>query len=250
MVKVKEVVGFLNRELDTSKLKDYSKNGLQVKGRKEIKNVGFAVDANLPTFKKASREKVDLLVVHHGIKWKLDKERKVNKLRAEAVKKTGMSLYAVHLPLDAHYKYGNNIGLCELLRLGKRRKFGRYGSSKVGYKGEFANVKSLSWIKRVLDKELGADCKIYNFGKKKIKTIGVVSGGAGEFIGEAVKEGLDCFIVGEIKLGDYNRARDLGLSLIVGGHYATETVGVKILQKLVKEKFGVKTKFIKVDTPI
>jgi putative NIF3 family GTP cyclohydrolase 1 type 2 len=63
-------------------------------------------------------------------------------------------------------------------------------------------------------------------------------------LNDAVKEKLDCFLVGEIDLAVYNAAKDHGINLIVAGHYATETVGVKALMPLIGETFGVETVFI------
>jgi putative NIF3 family GTP cyclohydrolase 1 type 2 len=85
---------------------------------------------------------------------------------------------------------------------------------------------------------------VLRFGKKRIKSIGIISGGGGSILREAVQERLDCFVVGEIDLAVYNAAKDQGMNLIVAGHYATETVGVKALMPLVRDTFGVKTVFI------
>jgi putative NIF3 family GTP cyclohydrolase 1 type 2 len=42
----------------------------------------------------------------------------------------------------------------------------------------------------------------------------------------------------------YNAAKDCGMNLLVAGHYATETVGVKALMPLVSDVFGVDTVFV------
>ena len=72
----------------------------------------------------------------------------------------------------------------------------------------------------------------------------MVSGAGASAIEEAVKLKLDCFLVGEISQSDYVRARDYKINLIVAGHYATETVGVKALMPLLKEKFNISTIFV------
>ena len=110
MVKVATITRFLNKELQTKKISDVSRNGLQVKSTKSVKKIGFAVDACLEVFQKAKKAKCDMLIVHHGLFWK--KYKDVNGIRANRVKylkKNKISLYANHLPLDRHRKYGNNI---------------------------------------------------------------------------------------------------------------------------------------------
>lgn len=244
MVEINSIVRFLNKELKIKKIKDSSRNGLQVKGKNEVRKVGLAVDACLTTLKKVKKAKVDLLIVHHGIKWKPQKRKEVNDKREKFAKKNKISLYGVHLPLDSHYKYGNNIGLCNILELIKTKKFGKYPEVKVGYSGEFKKPVGINRIKDILDSELKTKCMVYAFGKKNIKTIGIVSGGGLFGIEDALKEKLDCFLTGDMNLGAYHWAKDAGLNLVIAGHYATETVGVKLLMKLIKEKFDVNTIFI------
>ena len=244
MVSLLQIVRFLNKELNIRKISDSSKNGLQVKGKKEIKKVGFAVDGCLTTFEKAKRKRVDLLIVHHGIKWKPPKYKEVNENRENFLKKNRIALYGAHLPLDLNNKYGNNIQLCNILDLIKIKKFGKYHGFKIGYKGEFKKLMTINGIANILNRGLKTKCLICSFGKDLIKSIGIVSGGGAVAIEDAVKEGLDCFLVGDIRLSDYNRAKDFKLNMIVAGHYATETVGVKALMGLIKEKFDVETVFI------
>lgn len=244
MIKLNTIVRFLNKELKINKIKDSSRNGLQVKAKNNIKKIGFAVDGCLSTFEKAKKAKIDLLIVHHGIKWKPQKRPELNKKREIFLKKNKISLYGVHLPLDAHHKYGNNIGLANLLGLKNIKKFGRYRGSKIGYMGKFEKAITLTAIANTLNKKLKTKSKIYSFDKKTIKTIGIVSGGGAEAIQEAVKERLDCFLTGEISLSSYHWANDMGLNMIVAGHYATETLGVKALMHLLKQRFDVETIFI------
>ena len=243
-MKLNTIIKFLNKELQINRILDTSVNGLQVKGSEEVKKVGFAVDACLSTFKKAKQAGVNLLIVHHGVKWRPQKHKELAKQRIDFLKKNKISLYAAHLPLDAHQKYGNNIGLCEILELKNILKFGRYGFSKIGYKGKFETKKTIKQISNRLNNSLNTKCVIYPFGKKQIKTIAIVSGGGAGSIGEAAKEKLDCFLTGEIKHSTYHQAKEHQLNLIVAGHYATETIGVKSLQKLLKQEFNLKTVFI------
>jgi len=250
-MKLNTIVRHLNKEIDIKTITDYSCNGLQYKAKDEVKKIGFAVDGSLSTFIRAKKLGVDLLIVHHGFKWKPQKYPLVYRKRRDYLKKNNFSLYGVHLPLDAHHKLGNNIGLAKMLELQKIKPFGSEGEFKIGFKGELKKSKEIAKIAKKLLYKLGriSPVKVYNFGKNKIKSIGIVSGGGADCIEDAVKEKLDCFIVGEIDLGSYNRAKDYGLNLIVAGHYATETVGVKLLQKYVKDKWPeLKTVFI--DNPI
>jgi len=240
------IAGLLNRTLRVRKIKDSSVNGLQVRSRRggQIQRVGFAVDACISTFQKASGLDVDLLVVHHGIKWRPQKDRELERRRTVYLKKHGMALYAAHLPLDLHEEYGNNIQLCRLLDVQDPRKFGRYHGVKIGYAGTFSRATGLDDVAEKLEKRLRSSCRVHRFGKDRIRSIGIISGGGGGMLKEACESMLDCFLVGEIDLAVYNGAREYGMNLIVAGHYATETLGVRALMPLVKDTFGVDTVFV------
>jgi dinuclear metal center YbgI/SA1388 family protein len=240
------ITGFLNKTLMVRKIKDASMNGLQVRSRKtgEIKTVGFAVDACLSTVEKAKMLGVDLLVVHHGIKWRPRKDIQLEQLREASLIKNNMALYAVHLPLDLHKGYGNNAQLAGILGLVKIHRFGRYHGIKIGCAGALSVPLSLADVAAQIQKRLQTACRVLPFGKQRIRTIGIVSGGGGGMLLDAVREKLDCFLVGELDLAVYNAARDHRMNVVAAGHYATETVGVKALAPLIKEVFGVKTVFV------
>jgi dinuclear metal center YbgI/SA1388 family protein len=243
---IRNITDFLNKTLRVRNIKDSSMNGLQVRSGQTgvVRTVGFAVDACNSTFEKAKKLRVDLLVVHHGIKWRPRKDRDLETRRAAILKRSNIALYAAHLPLDLHGEYGNNMQLCRLLDVRKPWRFGSYHGIKIGYAGSFSRAISLSAAASVLSEALNSDCRVFRFGKARIRSIGIISGGGGSMLKEAVAKKLDCFLVGEIDLAVYNAAKEYGMDLLVAGHYATETVGVRALMPAVKDAFGVETIFI------
>ena len=250
MAKREEIIKFLNKELNIKKIKDSSRNGLQVKGRNDIKKIAFSVDACMETFEKAKKQGCNLIIVHHGILWKGDRVPKdiLNK-RINYLKKNKISLYAAHLPLDLHNKYGNNIELARILNLKNIKKFGDYHGVDIGYKGKFEKPIRSDDIKKILDKKLKTKSFIIpSKNNKNIKTIGIISGGGDSELPQAIEKKLDCFLTGEPLHFTYHYAKEAGMNLIFAGHYATETVGVKALMPILKEKFGVKTIFIDIPT--
>jgi len=244
---IRNITRFLNQTLRVRQIKDASVNGLQVRNRNagEIAKVGFAVDACLSTFEKAKKQGVELLVVHHGIKWRPQKDRALADMRAVFLRKNNIALYAVHLPLDLHEEYGNNMQLARFLELGRLRRFGRYHGIKIGYAGTFRTATSPAAVAALVRSQLRSACRVFPFGKERVRSLAIISGGGGGMVNDAVNEKFDCFLVGEIDLAAYNAAKDHGVNLIVAGHYATETVGVKALMPLIGETFGVETVFIK-----
>ncbi|AEH24126.1 Nif3-like dinuclear metal center hexameric protein [Pyrococcus yayanosii] len=248
MVKRDEVVTFLDEYLNIAIYPDKSRNGLQVEGKEEIDTIAFAVDACLDTIMKARTFKADMLIVHHGLVWGgIDYVRGLIARRLKALLKADINLYVAHVPLDAHSEVGNNAQLLKLLGLEPKEAFGEYKGIKIGFIGEFKDPKPLPLIAQILAEKLPVDyVRSYEFGLQEIKRVGAISG-AGGFALEEAAEKVDLFITGEFTHADYRTAEDLRLSVIAAGHYATETLGVKALMPILRERFGVRTIFI--DSP-
>lgn len=248
MAKAYEIAYFLDDLLKTSEIEDYSYNGLQVESKCDIENIYGGVDATMEFFNKASNPRNALYIVHHGIFWKNNDPRIINGnyLKINFLLNTNSSLYASHLPLDLNKTYGNNISLLEFLGVEKDSiaPFGLYHGISIGFRGEFKNPITIYDISKKL--ETIAKDKVYTFpfGKREIKTIGVVSGG-GSFAGsEALKLNLDLFLTGETDHTLYTFANDSKLSVVFATHYATETFGVRNLGNLLSQKFNINFTFI------
>ena len=93
-----------------------------------------------------------------------------------------------------------------------------------------------------LEKKLGSRVKI--IGEGEINTVGLVTGGAGDIVKQAIQERLDCFITGEGSNHHFHEAIEGDCILIFAGHYATEMGGVKSVGKHLKEKFGIHSEFL------
>ena len=144
----------LSRECDhilkTKSFRDYpgAKNGLQVAHGRQVKKIGWAVDADLESIRKAGKEKVGFLIVHHGLFWGSSAlDRKIRAKRIGLAKRLGVAIYSSHLPLDAHPELGNSIGLLRALELGesKRKPFGVAMGKAIGWKVEGGRWKSVSY---------------------------------------------------------------------------------------------------------
>jgi putative NIF3 family GTP cyclohydrolase 1 type 2 len=78
--------------------------------------------------------------------------------------------------------------------------------------------------------------------------VGIVSGGAGFLVEQAAEAGLDVFLTGEMSHNVYHLARELGLNVVYGGHYATEAAGLKALADHLAAKFDLETIFLDLPT--
>ena len=250
MVLLKSIVSFLDQILENKTIPDSAYNGLQVEASTHVTKIGFAVDAAQEIFRKAKEQRCDLLVVHHGILWgdRIYPIAGLMKERIHFLLGNNLSLYASHLPLDLHPKYGNNIRLVEMLDLKSIRTFGDYKGNDLGFLGEFDKPMPLSDLMEKLNILLGTECQVLPFGKQIVENIAIVSGGGASTLPEAIEKNADVLLVGEFNHVHYHIAKEGKITLLSAGHYATETLGVKALMPLLREQFGVETVFIDVET--
>jgi len=251
MTKLTAVTDFLD---DLLKIKDFaddpSNNGLQCEGRPEVKKVVFGVDARAALFQAAAKAKADLVVVHHGLSWRHGFQRLtgVDAERFRLLLSNGLSLYAAHLPLDAHPRYGNNAILAEMLDLKARKPFFRYAGYAIGVAGQLHAATPVETLAEILADRLNADYTIFGEAARPVRRIGVVSGGGGDAVPEAVKAGLDVLVTGEVTHAECALIQELALPVIALGHYKSETVGVQRLMSLLEAKFGIKGEFVDLPT--
>lgn len=230
--------------------KDKSLNGLQVGRRNsEVRRVAFAVDACLQSFERAVAVEADVLVVHHGLFWGAPLAVTGDHYRRLAALMNGdLALWASHLPLDAHPTLGNNAGMAQALGLVDLVPFGDYRGSKIGVRGVLPRPQRLDQVCDVLFHGRENVLQILPFGKTEVTSVGIVSGGGTFEVAEAIAEGLDLYITGDADHTIHHQCLEAGINVISGGHYATETWGVRLLADYVKRETGLLTVFLDLPT--
>jgi dinuclear metal center YbgI/SA1388 family protein len=240
---------YLNDYLSVADIPDDSMNGLQVEGAARISKAAFAVDACQASFRAAARAGAEILIVHHGLFWgKMEPIAGIMKKRLSTLFENGLSLYAVHLPLDCHPEVGNNTQLAALLGLINRGKFAAYKSTEIGVMAEPLEPLERRKLRRRIEQQLNAPADLLPFGPDRIRRIGIVSGGGDFAIGEAEQMGCDTLLTGETSHQVYHLAEERKLNVIFAGHYATETVGLKALAAHVSKRFAIECRFLAAPT--
>lgn len=215
-MKLKKIATWLDKTLDTESFDDVSNNGVQIaRTGDEVKKVALAVDASRRSVVAAGEAGAQLLVVHHGISWGGGIKRITGSEFAvvQAAIDRNIALYAVHLPLDAHPKLGNNAQIAKALKLRHVRPAFKYHGNVIGCIGTAPD------------------------GKK----VGVCSGGAGEFAAEAKELGCDIFVTGEANWAETVAAENVGMKMDLWGHYESELFGIKALKAEIEKELKVET---------
>ncbi len=236
-----ELEKFFNRVLKPHEFKDYCPNGLQIEGKKEIKNIAFAVSATLDSIERAITMRASALVVHHGLFWKHQGSRALTGpfgKRVMNLARQQINLFGYHLPLDAHPEVGNAKSLGNLIGLTNTEPFGDYKGSPTGIKGVLPNPTKSKELQEMLKIVLKHEVILATPGKEmEINSVGIITGGANSDWQLAAEEGLDAYITGEISEYDWHESQEAGVHMFAGGHNATEKFGIQALQQKVMETF-------------
>ncbi len=248
-MKLKKTTDFLDEYLEIHAFSDISANGLQVENSGKINKAGLAVDACQEVIERAADENCDFLIVHHGLFWgkqNLILDNHYN--RIQSLISADIALYAAHLPLDAHPEVGNNAQIAKTIGLQNLEPFALYNGKNIGVMGRLKTKRSIGKAISDFEKQIGRCNSVLKFGQKDILSVGIVSGSATDIdlFKEVKRLGIDMLITGEPKYEAYYLAQEIGLNIFYGGHYMTETFGVRALGKILQKNMNIKTVFFDV----
>ena len=245
MASLSEIVRYTDRFLRVCDIGDWDNalNGLQIENSGRVTRLGAAVDVSTRVLTEAVKRQVDFLIVHHGLFWPgLQPIRGVLRRQLRLAFENDIALYSAHLPLDIHLRFGNNAQLAAALGLKFAQPFLQEKGQPVGLRIRASLPRSELVSK--LQKALNGPVKIFSFGPKRTRAIAIVTGAAGSEIYRVADEGIDTFITGEAPHWAAVAAEELGMNLLLGGHYATEVFGVKALAAHLSKRFRIPWEFI------
>ena len=256
---IKDLIGSLDAVLNPSAFDDYGPNGLQVPGKDRIGTLVTGVSASTALFERAIEAGADLVLVHHGLFWghppavgPIDAQLK---RRLQLLFDHDIALAAYHLPLDAHGRLGNNVGLADALGLAPERgKFGDVKGHALGLSGSWREpVTRGEAVGRIAATVLGGAPPrfVFPFGPEAVRMVGLCTGAASDLLPAAAAAGCDLFLTGELAERAGDLARELEITLVAAGHYATEVFGPRRLCDELMMRFpGLDARFVAVPSPL
>jgi dinuclear metal center YbgI/SA1388 family protein len=239
--------------LQPKRFKDYCPNGLQVEGKADIRKLISGVTASLAFLERAIDARADALVVHHGYFFRGEDERIVGQKRKRiaTLLKADVSLFAYHLPLDAHQTLGNNTQLGRVLGLPVTASFGDSSrGAALGVYSDLSEACSIEALAALVHNQLGRTPLWVGPQKKQLRRIAWCTGGAQDMLQEAIDMGADAFISGEISERTTHLAREMNIVYVAAGHHATERYGVQALGAAVASELDIQHEFIDDDNPV
>lgn len=247
MARRDEILEHARQLLDLDSFHDYGPMGIQVVGADEVTKISAAVSSTLEAFQRTKEAGAQLLIVHHGLFWEGD-PRTIDfhmRARLHALFEGDITLAAYHLALDAHPEIGNNAIVARKLGIQNPERFLEWG-----YGGTLAEPGSLEELASRLQGITGREPLAFEGGPRRIERVAIVTGGGAKLIKEAAAEGFDAYITGEPAEPTLHLARELGIHFLAGGHYATETFGIKALAERLADEFSLEWEFVDVPVPV
>jgi dinuclear metal center YbgI/SA1388 family protein len=247
MASREEILAHAAEYLELDAYPDYGPMGLQVAGSEEVAKIACGVSASRELFERAGEAGAQLVLVHHGLFWDRD-SRVVDRVlrgRLQALFAADLTLAAYHLALDAHPQIGNNALLAAELGVSTEERF-----TSWGYGGRLAAPTTMSEFSAVVQEKLDRMPLVFSYGPEVVERVAVLTGGAARYVEQAAAEGYDCYVTGEADEPTKHAAKEAGIHFVAGGHYATETLGVRALATKLAEEFGLQWEFIDLPNPV
>ena len=250
-----QLIPWLDDVLQTDVTPDYSGalNGLQVEHAGPVTAVAAAVDASLRSVEQAVQAGANLLIVHHGLFWGGARpvtgalHRKMKLLLDHDI-----AVYSSHLPLDRHPTIGNNVLLAHELGLMPSTLWHPYKGVPIGVVATAAlqTAHLADRVRTFAEKHAHHLVVTPHAPDRQSRRIALCTGGgaSSESIREALAIGADTLIVGEGPHYTAVDADESGLVIMYAGHYATETLGVTALARLLAERWQLPWSFLPAPT--
>ena len=251
-MKLAELVAYCNHYLAVDEFKDYCPNGLQIEGKQEVQKIVCGVTACEALIERAIELDADALLVHHGFFWKNEKPQ-LTGIKGRKIKRLmqhDISLLAYHLPLDAHPKVGNNVQLNQFFNTQIKGDFYSYQGKSIALYGDLEQAVTIDQLVKKLANDLQRKPLLLRGDERKIQRIAWCSGGAQGGFDEAIEQGADVYISGEVSESTFHLAQESGVHYLAAGHHATERYGVQALSRHLAEQFLIEYEFVDVINPV
>ena len=240
-VPLDDVVAFLDAKLETHKFDEEGSNGLVLRSKETVSRVAAAVNTSFHAITRAKFADADLLLVHHRTWSHIDLDLEPQKL--DRLKDNGISLYGAHSALDGAAGFGNPDLLAASLGVIVQERFLPYHGGMAGIVGR--HDRTFAQLAERMRDVLGVPIEAWE-NARTCKRVAIATGGAGNtsMLEEARQHGADTYVTGEGSMYTKLYARERGINLIFGTHWATETLGVKALASQLEEHFKLPWIFI------
>ena len=237
MVKVNDISAYINELAPYDTQCSWDNCGLLVgDGNAEVKKVGLCLDLTEETFENAKKYGSDLIITHHPAIFSPQKSFLAESLIYKA-SVSGVAVISAHTCFDCA-KGGVNDVLCGLLGLSDIKSVQSNECTVPMVRiGKTGNEYTPEEFAKIVSQKLGTVVRLVDAGQK-INSVAVCGGAGMDFICDAIRDGADAFVTGEIKHHEMLFAKEKGITVICAGHFETEYPAMTALKNKLSEKFN------------
>lgn len=217
--------------------------GLQIglTAEQEVTGALLCLDVTEAIIDEAEREGCNLIVAHHpllfhGLKSVTGKSY-VERCVIKAIRK-GIGIYAAHTNLDnaqggVNCRIAEKIGLANLSFLDTKPAAVPAGSGVIGDLPEEEDERDFLVRLKSL---FGIQCIRHNMlCGRKIRRVALCGGAGGFLLPNAIEQGADAFLTGEVRYHDYF-GHEGELLIAEMGHYESEQYTVEIFEEILRAR--------------
>ncbi len=255
-VKIKEVLCALERFAPLPLQEDFDNAGLQVGlTEAEVSGALLCLDVTEAVVDEALEQGCNLIVAHHPLIFRpLKRISDANFVQRVVIKaiQHQITIAAMHTNMDnarggVNFKIAEKLGLQNIRFFAPKEVDGVEGGS--GVIGEWAKGMTAEDFIREVKACFGVKCVHANqLLQRPVRRV-AICGGAGAFLlGDAIRQGADAFITGEMHYHDYfDHEQEIQICVI--GHYESEQYTKEIFKSIIEERCqGVRTVLSQVNT--
>jgi len=247
MRKVKDIINIMEDFAPVNLKEDFDNVGLMVGDKEaEVNKILLALDCTLEVIEEAKEKKVDLIITHHPLIFKKPSSITTDTLLGKKIIeliKNDISLYSSHTNLDSAEKGLNEtivkifgFGKGELLEINKNSRDNK--SEGLGRLVSLEEDISIEELINSIKEKLNIEAVKAVIGKEKIRKLAIINGSGSSFFNIAYNKGADCIITGDTTYHFASDYKEMGISIIDIGHFASEWIVFQEVIKEIKEKFN------------
>ncbi len=245
MVKCEEIYRFIDEMAPFQIQMDFDNAGLLLGSKEEpISRVLVALDVTMDVAKEAARKKCQLIVSHHPLIFHplraVTPEDPTGAVVLTLVKHR-IAVISAHTNLD---QVSGGVSDALMERLGVKKEgileeagelpTGSYG---LGCCGELVEEMPPKEFASMVKKALKARGLRAVLGNRPVRRVAVCGGAGGDLITKAAAWGADAYVTADVKYHEFLEAYHRGVTLIDGGHFATENPMMEVLQERLQSRF-------------
>ena len=243
-MKAKQVLAALEQFAPLPLQDSFDNAGLQIglTAEQEVTGALLCLDVTEEVIDEAERMGCNLIVAHHpllfhGLK-SITGKNYVERCVIKAIQK-GIGIYAAHTNLDnaeggVNYRIAERIGLTGLSFLETKIADCPAGAGVIGELPMEEDVND--FLKRLKGLFGIKSIRCNNYRGHKVHRVALCGGAGGFLLSQAIAQGADVFLTGEMRYHDYFGHED-ELLIAEMGHYESEQYTVDIFADVLTEQF-------------